>query len=69
MTLSERFDSIFSNGRTFAPLSNASPKFQFAIDRACFEKSAVERGKVLTEKKNLPKTRGYKFVIFFKGQF
>ena len=41
----------------------------FAIDRECFKKTEIEKGKILSEKKKLPKSRNYKFTRQFIGAF
>ena len=44
-------------------------KHKVFIDYACFKKQPGESAMILQYKSNLPKSRGHKFKIFFKGSF
>jgi hypothetical protein len=47
----------------------AAPSQLHPVERSVFEKSATEKGQLITLKKKLPKTRGHKFQTIMKESF
>lgn len=69
LSLSGRFDPEYGGGRTWAPISHGSPAMKIAVDTSVFKKTDDEKGKLLTMKKKLPKTRNVKFKTMFHDSF
>lgn len=70
LSFAQRFDKTTGNGgQVFASLSLGCPSMNIATDYSIFKKTDEETGKILTHKKNVPKSRGYKFTLSFKGAF
>lgn len=65
----ERFDIQRTSTGIFAPFSRGCGSFTNPVDISAFKKSKEEKVKVANMKRELPKTRGYKFKTLFHGSF
>lgn len=66
INLHHRYDKIKVNGLLTAPLTIPPPAMLFAIDYAEFKKLPGEKDAIKMHKKQLPKTRNYKFTTASK---
>lgn len=69
LTHAQRFDRISYGGNLYAPLSNGCPSMIHSIDRSVFKKTDEEKGKLITLKQGITKSRVHKFESIAKMDF